>query len=280
MEKREILAEYACRCGGDWSLTALALKNHEAVCGTSVKEPYITIYDSVYPDSLRQLRFPPWVLFYRGNPALLKNPAVSIVGSRRPCDYGRRMAVLSAGILARRFTVVSGLARGIDGLVHRSVLSCGKTIGVIGSGHDFRYPEENAMLYREMEKEHLILSEYPRDTEVQRKHFPWRNRIIAALGQCTVVVQAGEKSGTMLTVNEALALSREVYCFPYRMDDPCGSGCNLLISQGAVMIRDRHDLEQIGRCRTVSVQQSLSSQPNLDILRNVSRTPLGNGGNE
>ncbi len=280
MEKREILAEYAYRSGGDWSLTAQALKNNEAVFRTSVKEPYITIYDSAYPELLRQLRFPPWVLFYRGDISLLKKPAVSIVGSRRPCDYGERMAVLSAEVLSRRYVTVSGLARGIDGIVHRSSLSVGRTIGVIGSGFDFRYPRENASLYRTMEKNHLILSEYPHDTAVKKKHFPWRNRIIAALGQCTIVVQADTKSGTMLTVNEALALSRDVYCFPYRMDDPWGRGCNLLISQGAYIIRDRQDLEQILPERIRSAQECLPSQANLDILGNVSRTSMGNGGNE
>ena len=119
------------------------------------------------------------------------------------------------------------------------------TIGVIGCGIERVYPKENQLLFEAMAENQLILSEYPKDTPPHASHFPWRNRIIAALAKRLVVVEAKEKSGTMLTVNEALKLDKDIYVFPYRYEDHFGRGCNLLIQQGANMLVFDEEIENL-----------------------------------
>lgn len=244
MGKREALISYACRHGGDWSSIASAMRTQEA-CTCRADEPCITIYDSVYPDSLRKLRFPPWVLFYRGDLTLLSQPCMTIVGSRKMSEAGQHATLQIAEALRDRFVLVSGLAAGVDAAVHVSALIQGRTIGVIGSGLNTHYPAQNALLYDEMEKKHLILSEYPRGVGIRKEHFPWRNRILAALGQAVIVTQARVRSGTMLTVNEAISLSKDIYCVPYPFNDESGQGCNLLISQGAMILYETEQLKDL-----------------------------------
>ncbi len=244
MNKRERLIAYACKEAGDWSRIAEDLR-YAKDCTYVSDEPCITIYDEIYPESLRKLRFPPWVLFYRGDISLLKKPSLTIVGSRKMTEYGYRVTVHIADVLKERFVLVSGLAAGIDAAVHSSALAGGRTIGVIGSGLDTQYPSQNRELYEQMQKDHLILSEYPHSVGVRKEHFPWRNRILAALGQCIIVTEARIKSGSMLTVNEAIALSKDIYCVPSLFDFESGKGCNRLISQGAFMLYEMEQLKDI-----------------------------------
>lgn len=245
MEKREELCRIAVACRGDWKKISEALKfgkKYEA----AVTEPYITIFDDAYPMELRALRHPPWVLFYRGDITLLNRPKITVVGARKASAYGLEMTETCVRALAQSFALVSGLALGVDACVHRTAIENGAlTIGVIGSGLDHVYPVANFRLYDEMKKKHLILSEYPAGTGVRKEHFPWRNRILAALGQEVIVTEAAERSGTMITVNEALALSKEVWCVPQRAFDPSGAGCNLLISQGAQVLYSAEQLKEI-----------------------------------
>ena len=245
MDIRKTLAFYSCEYSGSWEMISCALKNHLPVRECRIKDPYITIFDDNYPDAFRKLRYPPWVLFYQGDLSLLAKPAASIVGSRDLTDYGFQTTQSAAGILKKRFVLVSGLARGADAAVHRCALENGRTIGIIGSGLGVSYPPENSFLYAKIREEGLILSEYPHDTGVRRYHFPWRNRLIAALGEFLVVTQASEHSGTMLTVNEALYLSKDIYCFPYPFNDPFGKGCNKLIAEGAIPVYDMLQLAEI-----------------------------------
>ncbi len=246
LSRREILAHYSWKYDGDWSKTAEALRTHEPVnrrynCGN-----YITIYDEVYPDNLRALRYPPWVLFYRGDLSLLEKPGITVVGSRKLSAYGEWATERSAEILSEQYVLISGLAKGADGIVHRTAIAMrGKTIGVIGCGMNVRYPRENEYLYRIMENEQLILSEYPDTTGVRKHHFPWRNRILAALGDGVIVTQAALKSGTMGTVGEALELGKEVWCVPYPYNEEAGKGCNLLISQGANILYEEEILKDL-----------------------------------
>ena len=152
---------------------------------------------------LKRLRYPPWVLYYQGDISLLEKKCMTIVGSRELTDYGKRVTEVASSILSRKYVIVSGLAKGADATAHRTAILCGaKTIGVIASGLKIQYPSCNADLYKTMQKEHLILSEYPYDTGIQKHHFAWRNRILAALGEACIVTSAKVKSGTMLTVNE------------------------------------------------------------------------------
>ncbi len=245
MDKRDILASYALKYRGDWSQIAKAIREKESPERVP-EENYITVYDDIYPDTLRELRFPPWVIFYRGDISLLDRTAVTVVGSRNICRYGRDITEMIVSVLSEEFVTVSGLAKGVDACAHQTAIKRGgKTIGVIGSGLGTVYPSANRSLYQHMYSEHLVISEYPYDVGVRRRYFPWRNRILAALGSILIVTQAEEKSGTMLTVNEAISLSRDIYCVPYPPGDPAGAGCNRLISQGAMILYTPEQLNEI-----------------------------------
>lgn len=246
MSERERLINYAIAYDGDWEKIAGALSQQRPVGNYASRDAAITIYDDAYPQRLRQLRYPPWVLFYRGRIELLQKPAVTIIGSRKMSSYAAQMTSRLASEVSRHCPVVSGLAKGVDGLAHRSALEHGgMTIGVIGSGLGTVYPPEHQELYAQMAQKGLILSEYPHHTGVRKRNFPWRNRILAALGETLLITQAACKSGTMLTVNEALALSRDIYCIPYPFGAEEGRGCNLLISQGAQILFEDSQLNDL-----------------------------------
>ncbi len=246
MEKKTQLIQLALKYHGDWDRIAMGLKRGEQPEGYRLEEPCITIYDEMYPPELRKLRFPPWVLFYRGSLELLSKPCITIVGSRDVQEYGEFMTRHVTELVADRFTIVSGLARGVDGIAHETALRChAHTIGVTGCGLDRTYPQCNAHLYKEMEQSHLLLSEYPVGTEIQRRNFPWRNRILAALGAAVIVTQASLRSGTTSTAMEAAALGKEIWCIPYIYGDACGEGCNALIEQGANILYSDEQLEKL-----------------------------------
>lgn len=245
MTEQEILASYSYRYEGAWSRIAKAAAEGEEPYSFDIREQYITILDEAYPAQLKALRFPPWVLFYRGDISLLKEPMITIVGSRELSEYGIQLTCKAANQLKKHFVLVSGLAKGADALVHTSALENGRSIGVIGSGLAIRYPKENRSLYEAMEKKDLILSEYPFHTGIRKEHFPWRNRILAALGQALIVTEAKYRSGTMLTVNEALTLSKEIYTFPHPFESENGSGCNRLIADGANILYTSAQLREI-----------------------------------
>lgn len=247
MEKRKILAAYSWKYEGDWGLIRRAIANEEDPVSFTSPDAYLTIFDENYPACLKQLKYPPWVLWYQGDIRLLERPMATIVGSRKMDDYGKDCTRLVAGILRKQYVLVSGLARGVDACVHETALENGHTIGVIGNGLSIHYPKENDRLYRRLSRTDLILSEYPSRTGVKRYHFPWRNRILAALGKVIIVTEAEEKSGTMLTVNEALELNKDVCCFPYPYGNDLGKGCNRLIAEGAQIIWDRSQLEDLCR---------------------------------
>ncbi len=236
MDKSKKLACYAYECEGDWTKIALMIKEDIDIQEIEIKENYVTILDEAYPKSLRELQFPPWVLFYSGNLSLTDQPCVSIVGSRESKEYGEKMTLEIAQEIASKYVLVSGLARGIDAIVHQVGIEKGKTIGVLGCGLGVEYPKVNQHLTDIMKKYHLVVSEYPYFTKPQRHYFPWRNRIIAALSRACIVTQAQIRSGTMLTVNEALILSKEVLCVPYPLGIIEGEGCNKLIQEGAQII--------------------------------------------
>ena len=242
MINSEYLADLAYVYGGEWPRIARAIEKKEQPLHTRKYERYITICDEDYPEVLKKLRYPPWVLFYEGNIELLKEPMMTIVGSRNLTDYGKRMTCMVSSILKKKYVLVSGLAKGADALVHEEALHGGKTIAVIGNGLGTHYPSENDVLYQKIADTGLILSEYPFHSPPYRHHFPWRNRILACLGESTVVTQAKEHSGTMITVNEALNLGKDIYCVPYPLEDENGTGCNRLIEEGAGMLYTKEQL--------------------------------------
>ena len=244
MNQRERLIAAAVFYEGNWNRIKEALIKKEEFTNTSAQN-CITIYDEEYPACLKELKYPPFVLFYKGDIGLLKKPMITIVGSRELSPYGKQVTEAASRILAKKYVIVSGLAKGADGSAHAMALRYGKTVGVIGSGLGTRYPAVNIPLYKEMEQRGLIVSEYPYHTGVRREHFPWRNRILAALSARVIVTGARLRSGTMLTVNEALELGRDVYCFPYPFGEESGMGCDRLILEGAGILYTEDQLYEL-----------------------------------
>ncbi len=238
---RNKILYYSLKYQGEWQQITNAIAKREPTEPIDYPRPYVTVLDENYPTAFRKLRYAPWVIFYEGDLSLLDKKAVSLIGARECNTYGKEMAVHVARLLKEGVVIVSGLAKGIDAIVHREALDR-QTIGVIGCGIDRAYPSENALLYEQMRKDHLILSEYPCGAKPLAYHFPWRNRLIAALGSALVVIQAKKRSGTLLTVNEALELGIPVYCIPHKFNDMSGLGSNILLSQGANILIDDQDI--------------------------------------
>lgn len=197
-----------------------------------------------YPRALAAIEAPPPLLFIRGEWTPMDERAVSIVGTRRPTPYGEGVAADLARALAREgVTVVSGLARGIDGAAHRAALEAGgRTVAVMGTGPDRIYPPEHRELARAIEAQGALITEYPPGTPPAPYAFPHRNRIIAALGLVTVVVEAGARSGALITARLADGLSRPVFAVPGPMGRAQSLGCHRLIQDGASLLASVEDL--------------------------------------
>ncbi|WP_066383565.1 MULTISPECIES: DNA-processing protein DprA [unclassified Anabaena] len=198
--------------------------------------------DADYPRLLLETPSPPPILYYRGEVELQENwgkkPLVGIVGTRQPSDYGIRWTCLISAALARNgFTVVSGMAEGIDTASHSAAIKAGgRTIAVLGTGVDVVYPHKNRDLYQQILLAGLVVSEYPARTPPNKTHFPKRNRIIAGLSRAILVIEAPVKSGALITATYANDFGRDVYALPGRLDDYPSQGCLKLINQGAGLI--------------------------------------------
>ncbi|MFC1890684.1 DNA-processing protein DprA [Thermodesulfobacteriota bacterium] len=203
----------------------------------------IPFEDLSYPKALRNIYDSPSILFRRGADCL-DGPCVAVVGSRKPTRYGIRMAGELAGGLARRgFTIVSGMAYGIDSAAHRGALEAGgKTVAVFGSGVDVVYPKSNRSLCSRILENGAVLSEYVMGTMPQGRHFPARNRIISGLSLGVVVVEAAERSGSLITAFLGLEQNREVYAVPGPADATYSRGTNWLIKQGAKLVQSVDDV--------------------------------------
>ena len=195
-----------------------------------------------YPAALAALGDPPPVLWVRGRGAVLDRPAVALVGTRNASSLGARMArKLAEGLGWHGFTVVSGLARGIDTTAHGGSLKTG-TVAVLAGGVDVIYPPENDTLAAAIADQGLLLSEQPMGLQPQARHFPRRNRIIAGLSRAVVVVEAAEGSGSLITARDALDQGREVMAVPGHPMDARAAGCNALIREGARLVRSVEDV--------------------------------------
>jgi DNA processing protein len=217
-----------------------------------------TPIDVGYPRLLTEIPDPPAVLYYRGNAALLdpqsQMPIVAIVGTRDPTDYARRWSYKLAAVLAQNgVTVISGMAEGIDTQAHLGCLEAkGKTIAVLGTGTDVAYPPRNRTLHQQIVERGLVISEYPAGTPPSRPHFPRRNRIIAALSRATLVMEAPQKSGALITAYIANDYGRDVYVLPNSLDNPRAVGSLGLMSKGAQLILgEGHLLELLGGIPTL-----------------------------
>lgn len=200
-----------------------------------------------YPAGLKEMPDAPPILWARGDVAWLARPMVAMVGARNASSLGVRMARrLSAALGAAGQVVVSGLARGIDTEAHEAALATG-TVAVMAGGVDVIYPEENAGLAGRIAEAGCVISEQPMGMQPQARHFPLRNRIIAGMARAVVVVEAAARSGSLITARDALDLGREVLAVPGHPFDARAAGCNMLIRDGAVLVRSAEDvLEAIG----------------------------------
>lgn len=197
-----------------------------------------------YPDKLKELYDRPFVLYYYGRIPSSHRPTVSVVGSRNATAYGRSVAMELGRILAQNgVQVISGLAHGIDGEAHRgAVLAGGNTFAILAGGPDVCYPPDHYNLYMDIRKTGGILSEYPPGTRTVPGLFPMRNRIISGLSDAVIVVEAGTKSGSLITASFALDQNRRVFCVPGRIGDRASYGCNALIAQGAEIVTGYEEL--------------------------------------
>lgn len=204
----------------------------------------ITWWDEEYPSSLRNIYDPPAFLFVRGSLAPSDGYSVAIVGTREPTAYGKSMTeMLSRELALRGITIVSGLARGIDTLAHQAALNAGgRTLAVLGCGADRIYPPENYRLASEIIRHGAVLADYLLKTPPEAGHFPGRNRIISGLSLGTVVVEAGERSGALITAGYALDQNRELFAVPGQANVPQAKGTNRLIKQGAVLVDSVEDI--------------------------------------
>jgi len=234
-----------------------------------------------YPALLEQTFDPPLILYARGNPRVLEGPCISIVGTRRPTYYGLQMAEGLASDLARRgIAIVSGMARGIDAAAHRGCLEAnGLTVAVFGCGVDVIYPREHLRLSREILKEGLILSEFPPGTSPSPQNFPVRNRIISGIAAGTVIVEASEYSGSLITARLAMEQNREVFAIPGNITSPQSFGPNYLIKQGAKLVQTWRDIvEELPPELRHTVLSKEDSQPQhspeLELLSEEERTTL------
>ena len=205
----------------------------------------ITIHSDLYPIYLKEIHDPPFVLYCSGNHNLLKTKKlISIIGSRKPSNLAKiNCDSIINDLISDQWVIVSGLALGCDAIAHRSTIGHhGKTIGVIGSGLDFTYPKENIDLYQEIAINHLLISEYPHDIKPEKRYFPRRNRIIAGLSKGLIILEANERSGTMITANFALDYGREVFAIPGPIIMEEYKGNHRLIQEGAKLITSTKDI--------------------------------------
>ncbi|OPX86201.1 MAG: hypothetical protein A4E53_03111 [Pelotomaculum sp. PtaB.Bin104] len=202
-----------------------------------------------YPEKLLSIYDPPPVIFYRGRLKAGDSLAVAMVGSRKPSPYGQLVAEkLAKDLAAVGVIVISGMARGIDTIVHKGVLAVkGRTVAVMGSGLDVVYPRENKRLMEQIIDSGAVISEFPPGSPPEAWHFPARNRIISGLAQATVVVEAGERSGALITSDFALEQGRDVMAVPGNIVNPLSRGPHRLIKQGARLVEGAGDiLDELG----------------------------------
>lgn len=205
---------------------------------------FISRHDKEFPERLKCINDVPEYLFYRGRLPADGNPYIAIIGSRNCSSYGREISTALAAEFARcGIGIISGMASGIDGHAQRAALGAGgESYGVLGCGADICYPKTNYDLFCELPYRGGIISEYYPGTQPHAMLFPQRNRIIAGLADCVVVIEARKRSGTLITVGHALEQGKEVYAVPGRINDELSSSCNDLIKQGAATLTTPYDV--------------------------------------
>lgn len=211
---------------------------------------FFCIHSRDYPKKLKAIPDPPMVLYQKGQTKHLYQPGIAVVGARNCSAYGALAAKeLGRALAGQGLVVISGMARGIDGISQWAALEQGgASVGVLGSGVEVCYPKENRPLYERLQESGCLISENPPYTRPQAGLFPMRNRLISGLAEILVVIEAKEKSGTLITVDMALEQGKEVYAMPGRITEGLSRGCNLLIKQGAgILLSPREFAEEMGK---------------------------------
>ena len=231
----------------NYATCPVEVARHELAQGRAAGARLILWGQPDYPPNLLDLPDAPPVLWALGDVGLLQRPMVALVGARNASSLGLRMARrLAEGVGQAGFVTVSGLARGIDAVVHDSTLATG-TVAVQAGGVDVTYPEENARLMQDIAAQGCLVSEQPMGLQPQARHFPLRNRIVSGLSRAVVVVEAASRSGSLITARTALDQGRDVLAVPGHPFDARASGCNMLLRDGATLVRGPADvLEAIG----------------------------------
>ncbi|MBT2649628.1 DNA-processing protein DprA [Bacillus sp. ISL-34] len=207
----------------------------------------LTIFDDEYPFLLKQIFDPPWVLYFKGDKRLLtRKNTLGVVGTRKPTTYGlEALKTILLPLIKKKFVIISGVAAGIDAESHKITLSVGgDTIGVLGGGLMQIYPKSNVPLAEEIINKGLLISETPPEMKAEPWMFPLRNRIISGLSQGVFVVEAKERSGSLITAQAALEHGREVFALPGNVTSPESLGTNQLISDGAKLVLSARQIEE------------------------------------
>lgn len=205
----------------------------------------ITDEEAAFPEALKRIAACPTELFVKGELPDILRPSVAIVGARMCSEYGKAQAYrFGAQLAAHGVQIISGLAKGVDAFAHEGALSVsgGRTFGILGCGIDLVYPVQNRYLYDKVMRRGGLISEYKPGTPPLGFHFPMRNRIIAGFADLVLVIEARERSGSLITVDYALEQGKAVYALPGRVDEAMSAGCNRLISQGAGIACSPDDL--------------------------------------
>jgi len=269
-ERQAHILAYDAQAKADYALRWLERAgNHHIV-------PFL---DPRYPALLKQTKQPPLVLFVKGDPQVLSQQQLAMVGSRQPTPTGRKVAHNFAAELSQQgYVITSGMARGIDSESHKGALHAGGlTIAVLGHGLEQVYPTSNAALSEAIAEQGALVSEYFPDVQAQAAFFPQRNRIVVGLSIGTIVIEAGLKSGTLISANLAAEYSREVFAVPGSVYSPQSAGCHALIQQGAKLVTSVADIVEewsfFGkRCLTITPECEKSTETDLfarQLLANV-----------
>lgn len=208
----------------------------------------ITLDDPFYPEQLKTIADPPLVLYIYGDPHLLSDPQIAVVGSRQPTLHGKKIArQITQELCKSGLVITSGIALGIDAIAHQTTVSQkGQTIALLGTGIDQVYPRQNQQLFADITNNGALVSEFPLGTPPAPGHFPKRNRLIAGLSLGTVVIEAAVASGSLITAKLALEQGREVFAVPGPVASPLSRGCHQLIREGAILTENaRHIIEEL-----------------------------------
>ena len=233
---------------------------------------FLTIEEKDYPGRLKLIPDAPYGVFVKGMLPEEEQISVAVIGARDCSEYGRYIAQeLGRELAENKIQVISGLARGIDGISQDAALRAGGTsFGVLGCGVDICYPSQNRQIYEALLEQGGLLSIYPPGTKPQPYYFPPRNRIVSGLADAVVVIEARQKSGTLITVDMALEQGREVYAVPGRITDRLSDGCNKLINQGAGVLLSPKDF--IAEIKMLLSEKQLFSHTLNELTKNVPHT--------